>query len=106
MTEGVADSKIIKASLCYRAKYKTKRQAVKQNLMCWQLVPHPSNRGGEPRRTAKTKALAGDIIEVGYDPLEGIADRVAVEVELDASGDPSHRFSQHFQANSGMGSDH
>ena len=71
MTDDMPDTKIIKASLQYRAKYKSKRQAVKQNLMCWQIVPHPSNRGGDVIRTARTKGLAGEILEAGYDPVEG-----------------------------------
>ena len=82
----VPDRPIIKLSLYYRAKYTTKRQEPKQNLMCWQLVPHPSNRGGEVIRSTRTKALAGDIFEVGYDPVEGTVDSVSVEVKVDSRG--------------------
>ena len=84
--DGVPDTKIIKASLQYRAKYKSKRQPDRQKLLCLQLVPYPSNRGGEVIRTARTKALAGDILEVGYDPGEATADVVSVEIDEYAEG--------------------
>ena len=100
------DTKIIKESLQYRAKYKSKRQAAKQNLMCGQIVPHLLNPGGDVIRTARTKGLAGEILEVGYDPVEGTTDPVAVEIDVDASGAPSSRFSDHFKANAGMDPDH
>ena len=104
--DGVPDTKIIKASLQYRAKYKSKRQPDRQNLLCWQVVPHPSNRCGEVIRTARTKALAGDILEAGYDPVEATLQLVAVEIDVDASGHPSTRFSEHFKKNAGMDPDH
>ena len=83
----VPDTEIIKASLQYRAKYKSKRQPDRQNLLCWQVVPHPSTRCGEVVRTARTKALAGYILEVGYNPGEATADLVAVEIDEYAEGD-------------------
>ena len=100
------DSKIIKASLHLRAKYKTKRQASIKNLTCCQILPHPSNRGGEAVRTARTKALAGEILASGYDPVEATVDAVAVEIDVDDRGRPSSRFSDHFKANAGMDPDH
>ena len=106
MTDDVPDTKIIKASLQYRAKYRSKRQAAKQNLMCGQIVPHLSNPGGDVIRTARTKGLVGEILEAGYDPVEGTTDPVAVEIDVDASGAPSSRFSDHFKANVGMDPDH
>ena len=35
-----------------------------------------------------------------------ITDPVAVEIDVDASGSPSSKFSDHFKANSGMDPDH
>ena len=106
MPDCVPDTQIIKKALAYRAKYRTKRQEPKQNLMCWQLVPHPSNRGGEVIRSRRTKVLAGDIIEAGYDPVEGSLDSVSVEAKVDSSGVPSNMFSDHFEANTGMDPEH
>ena len=106
MTDGVPDTKIIKASLQYRAKYKSKRQPDRQNLLCWQVVPHPSNRCGEVIRTARTKALAGDILEVGYSTCLATADLVAVEIDEYAEGILSKKFSEHFNANAGADPDH
>ena len=106
MSAGAPDTKIIKQSLYYRGKYQTKRQAPKQNLMCWQLVPHPWNRGGEGIRSTRTKVLAGDILEVGYDPVAAIVDSVAVEIDVDALGVPSNKFRDHFAANAGLDPDH
>ena len=106
MKSAVPDTKIIKESLQLRAKYTTKKQASKQNLRCVQVVPHPSNRGGEVIRTARTKALAGDILEAGYDPVEATLQLVAVEIDVDSSGHPTTRFSDHFKNNAGMDPDH
>ena len=85
MSDEAPDTKVIKASLAYRAKYKSKRQAPRLNLHAWQIVPHPKNRGGEPIRTLRTKTLAGDIVYNGYDPTEATVDSVVVEVGLDRS---------------------
>ena len=90
------DSKVIKASLAWRAKYKSKRNPPRMVLQCGQIVPHPKNRGGEPIRTSRTKTLAGDITYNGYDPTEATVDSVVVEVGLDASKKPLKDFSQHF----------
>ena len=106
MSEVVPDTKIIKQSLAYRSKYKSRRQASMQNLVCGQIVPHPSNRGGDAIRSSRTKTLVGDILECGYDPVEATVDPVAVEIDVDASGAPSSRFSDHFKANAGMDPDH
>ena len=100
------DTKIIKQSLQYRAKYKSRRQASMQNLMCGQIVPHPSNRGGEAIRPLRTKALVAEILEVGYDPVEATVSAVAVEIDVDPSGCPSSKFSEHFKANTGSDPDH
>ena len=40
--------------------------------------------------------------DAGYDPVEANADRVAVEIDADALGTPSEKFSAHFKANAGM----
>ena len=106
MTDDVPHRKVIKESIALRAKYKTKRQAPRQNLMCSQIVPHPKNRGGEPIRTSRTKTLAADILAAGYDPTEAIVDSVVVEVGVDVYGDPEMTFSDHFKANAGLDPDH
>ena len=106
MADGLPDTKVIKAGLAYRAKYQSKRQANRQNLRCWQVVPHPKNRGGDVIRVVRTKCLTGDILNSGYCPTEATVDLVAVEIDLDDSGDPSMRFSDHFKSNAGMDPDH
>ena len=100
------DSKVIKASLAYRAKYKSKRHRPKMVLQSWQIVPHPKNRGGEPIRTLRTKTLAGDIVYNGYDPTEATVDSVVVEVGLDSSKNPLNDFRQHFHENQKFDTDH
>ena len=85
MSGDTPDSKVIKQSLAFRAKYKSKRNPPRMVLQCGQIVPHPKNRGGEPVRTLRTKTLAGDIVYNGYDPTEATVDSVVVEVGLDAS---------------------
>ena len=100
------DSKVIKQSLAYRAKYKSKRNPPRMVLHCWQIVPHPKNRGGEPIRTTRTKTLAGDIAYNGYDPTEATVDSVVVEVGLDASKQPLNKFREHFHAHQKLDMDH
>ena len=100
------DTKIIKPSLFYRTKYKTKRQATRQTLLCGQIAPHLSNRGGEAIRSLRTKCLVADILGAGYDSAEASVDAVAVEIDVDPSGCPSSKFSHHFQANTGSDPDH
>ena len=100
------DSKVIKASLAYRAKYKSKRHRPKMVLQSWQIVPHPKNRCGEPIRTLKTKTLAGDILYNGYDPTEATVDSVVVEVGLDRSKKPLKTFSNHFHESQKFDTDH
>ena len=70
MTDEVPDRKVVKMAICYRAKYKTKRQPPRQNLRCFELCPHPKNRGGEPIRSSRTFILGGHILDSGCDPTE------------------------------------
>ena len=97
------DNKLIKQSLAFRAKYKTKREGLAggmRNLYAWQIVPHPmSSMGGEPIRVSRTKALAGDILHNGYDPSEATVDSVVVEAAVDGTGAPMKTFAGHFHAN-------
>ena len=93
------DSKVIKASLAYRGKYKSKRNPPRMVLQCGQIVPHPKARGGEPIRTTRTKTLAGDIVYNDYDPTEATVDSVVVEVAVDGRGAPMKTFAEHFHAN-------
>ena len=50
--------------------------------------------------------MAGEILEVGYEPVEATVDPVAVDVDVDADGGPSLKFSDHFKVNAGMDPDH
>ena len=105
MTDDVPDQKVIKQSLAWRAKYGTKVQAPRQNLFCWQIVPHNSNRGREPIRTSRTKDLAGLILSGGYHHTEATVDSVVVDVDVDHSGNPKRTFSSHFQYSGALGPD-
>ena len=103
MAGEVPDNKLIKQSLAFRAKYKTKREGLAgglQNLYAWQIVPHPmSSMGWEPRRVSRTKALVEDILSNGYDPSEATVDSVVVEAAVDGTGVPMKTFAEHFHAN-------
>ena len=103
------DRRLIKQSLAFRAKYRTKREGLAggvRNLYAWQIVPHPQACSGVPIRSSRTKALAGDILAAGYDPTEGTVDSVVVEVGADAGGGPRTTFADHFKANVGLDPDH
>ena len=102
MTDEVPDTKIIKLAMVFRAKYKTKNQAHKQFLKCSRVVPHNKNRGGEPVRSTRTKALAGEICVSGFLRAEAEVDSVCVE----AGKDNASRFQDHFKSNSGCDPDH
>ena len=103
------DGRLIKQSLAFRAKYRTKRNDMvggMRNLHAWQIVPHPQAWGGEPIRSSWTKALAGDILYNGYDPSEATVDSVVVEVAVDGTGAPMKTFAEHFRWNSLYCPDH
>ena len=70
-----------------------------RNLYAWQIVPHPRNMGGEPIRSSRTKALAGDILYNGYYPSEATVGSVVVEAAVDGTGAPMKTFAEHFRAN-------
>ena len=110
MAGEVPDNKLIKQSLAFRAKYKTKREDLSggmRNLYAWQIVPHPmSSMGGEPIKPPRTKALAGDILSNGYDAREAHADCVVVEAALDGAGVPMTTFADHFRSNVYIFQDH
>ena len=61
---------------------------------------------GEAIRTLRTKVLVAEILKAGYDSVEVFVDTVAVEIDLDSSGCPSSKFSDHFKANTGSDPDH
>ena len=110
MTDEVPDMRLIKQSLAFRAKYRTKREGLAggmRNLYAWQIVPHPmSSMGGEPIRVARTKALVEDILSNGYDPSEATVDSVVVEAAVDGAGVPMKTFAAHFLANAVYYPDH
>ena len=72
----MADSKIIKRSIAYRAKY---RKHEKKFLSAWSVVPHPSNRGGEVVKSSRTKQINGIILSAGFDPVEAQFNAVVIE---------------------------
>ena len=110
MAGEVPDNKLIKQSLAFRAKYRTKREGLAggmRNLYAWQIVPHPmSSMGGEPIRVSRTKALVEDILSNGYDAREAHADCVVVEAALDGAGVPMTTFADHFRSNVYIFQDH
>ena len=57
-------NRIIKQSLCDRAKYKLLAIA---SIHPMAVVPHPKNRGGDAVKFIRTKELAGSLVEEGYD---------------------------------------
>ena len=95
MTDEVRDRKVINESLALRAKYKTKRQAPRQNLKCSEIVPHPMNRGGEAIRATRAKALAEYWLLL-------VVDTAVVETVVDGTGNPATTFSDHSKANAGL----
>ena len=102
MAGEVPDTKLIKQSLAFRAKYRTKREGLAggmRNLYAWQIVPHPQNMGGEPIGISRTKALVEHILSNGYDPSEAHVDSVVVEAAVDGAGVPMKTFAEHFHAN-------
>ena len=106
MADDLPDRQIIKESLAWRAKYRTKEQNPLQNLRCGQIVSHPSNRGGEPISTSRTKDLAGVLLCDGYHLTEATVDSVVVEVDVDSSGKPRSTFSDHFKVSVELEPDH
>ena len=106
MADDLPDRQVLKEILAWRAKYRTKEQSPFQNLRCGQIVPHPSNRGGEPISTSRTKDLAGVVLCDGYHLTEATVDSVVVEVDVDPSGKPRSTFSDHFKFSVELEPDH
>ena len=79
---------------------------IRQNLLCGQVVPHPSLRCGKVIGTARTKELAGNILAAGYDPFGATLLLVAVEIDEYVEGGPSMKFSEHFNATAATDPDH
>ena len=75
------DQAVIKQMLALRAKYKV--TCASGYLQCFSLVSHPSNRGGEPIRAERTKTLAGDICEGGFNPTTASSDAVTIMARRD-----------------------
>ena len=96
------DRRLIKQSLAFRAKYRTKREGLAggvRNLYAWQIVPHPQACSGVPIRSSRTKALAADILAAGYYPSEATVGSVVVEAAVDGTGAPMKTFAEHVHAN-------
>ena len=65
------NTQIIKVSLAFRARFAVKDESkgestevVRHTLAAGLVVPHPSNRGGEPCKSIRTKELTGEIAVV------------------------------------------
>ena len=77
---------LIKQSIAFRAKYR-KDQGPAPCIRIFSpalAVPHPSNRGGDPVVSMRTKELGNFIAREGHDPMEAASSAVAVETRAGA----------------------
>ena len=67
-----SDPQIIKRSIAYRAKYRAEggEEPFFKNYSPLQVVPHPTNRGGVPVTSLRTKQLIGTIVKEACDDVE------------------------------------
>ena len=87
-------TRIIKQSICLRAKYKV---GYKKKIPPLLLVPHPKNRGGDAVKSLRTMQLNGEIASEGYDPLEANNNGVAVQEKPAVAGGSGTRFQEDFE---------
>ena len=69
-------TRMIKQSICFRAKYRVVEKKVMSPML---VVPHPKNRGGGPVKSLRTMQLHATVALAGYDPIEANCNVVAVE---------------------------
>ena len=66
--KNVPPTQIIKKSIAYRAKYRV--HGADKNYSPLLVVSHPSNRGGVPVTSLRTKELVGTIVKEACDVVE------------------------------------
>ena len=76
-------TRMIKQSICFRAKYRVDEKKLMSPML---VVPHPKNRGGDAVKTLRTKQLIATVVVEGYDPIEANCNAVAVEDQLAVAG--------------------
>ena len=82
-----SDTQIIKVSLAYRARFGMRTEEFLPteegpHIVVFSpglVVPHPSNRSGDPVRSMRTKELSGTIVVDGCDLVEATGNAVAVQ---------------------------
>ena len=79
----LANSFIIKKSMVHRAKF------LEEENTCFlphEVVPHPSNRGGDDIKVPRLQSLTGSLACFGVDLVEANSNSVCVSVPPDAVG--------------------
>ena len=104
MSRSMSDSnQIIKQSLCFRAKYRVKREGSEGIALVvlppLSVVPHPKNRGGDPVNSLRTMQLNGTVAKEGYDRIEANSNGVAVEEKPAVAGGSGTMFQDAFEKN-------
>ena len=88
------DTRIIKKSCAWRAKYKlrdgTKKYAPSH------VVPHPKNRGGDPVAPVRCRNLSGSIAKDGYDRIEANTNGCCVQQKPVSEGGSGREFQDAF----------
>ena len=92
--EAERTTRIIKQSLCFRAKYRVSENKLISPLL---LVPHPKNRGGDPVKSLRTMQLNAEICSEGYDSIEANNNGVAVQEKPAVAGGSGTRFQEDFE---------
>ena len=91
--EAERTTRIIKQSICIRAKYRVSEKKVISPLS---VVPHPKNHGGDPVKSLRTMQLNGVLCSEGYDSIEANSNGVAVEEKPAVAGGSGTRFQDDF----------
>ena len=86
-------TRMIKQSICFRAKYLVDQKKVMSPML---VVPHPKNRGGDAVKSLRTKQLIGTVTVVGYDSIEANCNAVAVEEKPAVAGGSGTFFQDEF----------
>ena len=98
----LVDNNMIKKAVALRAKYKSKQHPLRTKIHCMNIVPHMVCWDGEALPVARTQALAGVILENGYDQSEANSHGIVVDYGGPKWGqwDRAELFA-HYMANTG-----
>ena len=85
-------TQLIKQMIQFRAKYRV--PGGKRRYCPGRVVPHPSNRGGDPMAPTRLRELGGTLSLEGYDRVEANTNGVVVQQKPESLGGKGKEFQE------------